>query len=362
MSNLTPVEARLGAMISAYADRAPVSVDPMAMTRLSAAASAGRSAGLLRPTRDWAYFALVLALLIALAASALAVAGAMLLREADTRLTERVLVAPFDGLPPDGAPPSTPLEGQLVMSFVGRVNVIGHDVHAMWVYDDGRLIWKRNLDSSKADKAVFGAIGPTTGLLEQRLTPEGIQLLRSAVLTPDAMIGDNWGHGLGVDWGQIRVRIDGRVTGVHWASRALPGRLADPAQWLPATAWADGRIGAYVPSQYSVGISGGDFDRLPRPVQAVLRANGFQPDRSDAGESDSLTVSTDGAREIEAVLRQEGRPAGTVQPPDFRGRALMPRGFAVEGLSYRFGDDPPTQLIMLQPVLPHGERVCPECD
>ena len=99
------------------------------------------------------------------------------------------------------------------MSFVGRVNVIGHDVHAMWVYDDGRLIWKRNLDSSKADESVFGAIGPTTGLLEQRLTPEGIQLLRSEALTPDAMIGDNWGHGLGVDWGAVSLRIDGRVSG-----------------------------------------------------------------------------------------------------------------------------------------------------
>jgi hypothetical protein len=363
MSYLTPLETRLGALISAYADRAPVSVDPMAMTRLSAAAAAGRSPSLLRPTRDWAYFGLVLALLVALAAGALAVAGQMLFRESDNRLTDRVLVAPFDGLPPDGAPPSTPLEGQPVMSFVGRVNVIGHDVHAMWVYDDGRLIWKRNLDSSKADKSVFGAIGPTTGLLEQRLTPEGIRLLRSAILTPDAMIGDNWGHGLGVEWGEIRVRIDGRMTGVHWTSRVLPGRLADPSLWLPATAWADARIGAFVASQYTVGFSGDDFDRLPRPVQTVLRANGFQPDRSGAGLPDSFPVSTDAAREIEAVLAHEGRRVELVQPAKRRGPQVHNEPtVAVDGLRFQFGDDEASQLITLQPVLPHGEPICPTCD
>jgi hypothetical protein len=362
MSNTTPLETRLGTLISAYADRAPVSVDPMGMTRLSAAASVGRSPSLLRPTQDWAYFGLVLALLAALAAGALAVAGQMLLRESEDRLTDRVLVAPFEGLPPDGAPPSTPLEGQLVMSFVGRVNVIGHDVHAMWVYDDGRVVWKRNLDSSKADMSVFGAIGPTTGLLEQRLTPEGIRLLRSEALTPDAMIGDNWGHGLGVDWGEIRVRIDGRVTGVHWTSRDLPGRLADPSKWLPATAWADRRISAFVASQYSVGISAGDFDRLPRPVQAVLRANGFRVGESGAGQPESFSVSADAAREIVAILEREGTRTETLQPRDRRGQLRVHRRFAVEGLSFQFGDEASIQLITLKPVLPHGEPVCPTCD
>ena len=362
MSNLTPLETRLGALISAYADRAPISVEPMAMTRLSAAASVERSPSLLRPTGDWVSLGLVLALLVALAAGALAFAGQMLLRESENRLTDRVLVAPFDGLPPDGAPPSTPLEGQLVMSFVGRVNVIGHDVHAMWVYDDGRLIWKRNLNSSKADESVFGAIGPTTGLLEQRLTPEGIQLLRSEALTPDAMIGDNWGHGLGVDWGAVSLRIDGRVSGIHWTSRDLPGRLADPSKWLPATAWADRQISAFVADRYSVGISEGDFDRLPTSVQAVLRANGSQADQSGAAQSESFTVSTDAAREIEAVLAQEGTRVQTLQPKDPRGEFWVHGKFAVEGLAYQFGDEPSTPLITLQAVLPHGEPACPTCD
>ena len=92
MSNLTPLETRLGALISAYADRAPISVEPMAMTRLSAAASVERSPSLLRPTGDWVSLGLVLALLVALAAGALAFAGQMLLRESENRLTDRVLV------------------------------------------------------------------------------------------------------------------------------------------------------------------------------------------------------------------------------------------------------------------------------
>jgi hypothetical protein len=79
-------------------------------------------------------------------------------------------------------------------------------------------------------------------------------------------------HGEGLNFGQIEVRQDDGVTRVTWgdvgpgpedaqtaptleqanALRRLDARLADPESWLPATAWVDSEITAYVPSGYSV--------------------------------------------------------------------------------------------------------------
>jgi hypothetical protein len=368
MTNPTPLELRLGTLISAYADRAPVVVDPVAMTRLSAAASAERSPGLFRPTRDWAYFGLVLALLVALAAGAVAVAGQMLLRESNDRLTDRVLVAPFEGLAPDAAPPSSPEHGELVLSFDAQVKALGDDVHAMWLYEDGRLIWRRNLDNvTDIGARAFGAMKPTTAVLEQRLTQEGIRLLVAEALTPEALIGDHWGHGPEVLGGELRVKVDGQVTGIHWDSWELPRRLADPGRWLPGGAWADQRISAFVPSRYAITISPGDFDRLPAPVHAVLRVNGFRDGLADPGQPDSFTVSTEVAREIAAVLDREGtqldsRPKMIVgrrftrQAP-IGGERPMPMG----GLWYTFGDGDTPAGVSLEPILPHGETLCLTC-
>ena len=41
----------------------------------------------------------------------------------------------------------------------------------------------------------------------------------------------------------------------------LYARLTDPASWLPASAWADQEIRAYVPSRYKVCYGGRDRDR-----------------------------------------------------------------------------------------------------
>ena len=71
------------------------------------------------------------------------------------------------GLPPVGATPSTPESGVLEMYYwVSGVETRSRN----WVYADGRLIR-------------LGAAGPRRGFLEQRLTREGVKLLRSEIVS-----------------------------------------------------------------------------------------------------------------------------------------------------------------------------------
>ena len=46
----------------------------------------------------------------------------------------------FIGLPPEGATPSAPERGELVLRYFGRRYAHWYQV---WVYADGRLIWQR---------------------------------------------------------------------------------------------------------------------------------------------------------------------------------------------------------------------------
>ena len=80
------------------------------------------------------------------------------------------------GLPPEGATPSTPDNGELV---VGLHGMTGHGETAIYVYADGRLISHRHRDVGPPGAAT--AI--STGYLVQRLTPEGVELLRAEVLS-----------------------------------------------------------------------------------------------------------------------------------------------------------------------------------
>ncbi len=82
-----------------------------------------------------------------------------------------VLDKGFSGLPPVGATPSTPERGVLEMYYWV------HDVRGRtrsWVYADGRLI---RLGVTRDNGT------PLPGLREQRLTREGVRLLRSEIIS-----------------------------------------------------------------------------------------------------------------------------------------------------------------------------------
>ena len=159
-----------------------------------------------------------------------------------------------------------------------------------WVYADGRLISDRS----------------SSGLIEQRLSPEGLELLRSEILStgqfsheppppppgppcpnsvspgavvPPATVGcvppqplPPPGEPLETPFGiTIAVRDVGRLSRVDRASDLyrLEERLTHPASWLPASAWVDREIRAYVPTTYAVCYGGWPPDQPIEPSRLL---------------------------------------------------------------------------------------------
>jgi len=351
MSN-PPVETRIGALISAYADHAPTSVDPMRMTRLAADTTTGGRSTVWRfawPDRGLAFVLVVAALLAAIAAGSLALGGRLFIRDSEDVIRGRVLVEPFAGLPPVDAAPSTPESGELVFTFLGRVNSLGMDIHVMSVYADGRVIWKRNLEGSKSGAAAaFGAHEPTTAVVEQRLTPEGVERLRSEVLTAGPLTREP-SSGPGALHATLQVRVGDRQMYVDWSDSALPGRLANPAFWLPASAWADPRIGAYVASRYAVCLDPDTFDDLPDALRASINARSTGPVGGDwTPDPTCHAMSTQSAREVAAAMD------ATAGEPE---RQLGGLGYTVPAAEAPGG----VIHVHFVPITPHGEAMCVTC-
>ena len=300
----------------------------------------------------------------------------------------------FIGLPPQDATPSIPESGKLVLFYWGPVpGAEDHGKSRFWLYEDGRLISLREATRPE------GANEKSTGYLEQRLTPEGAELMRSEIVST-GLIGDeddgapayeriNDGDDFGIGskpvaWNtttplpdytlNFQVR-DGdqlyRISRVGNLER-LVALLTDPASSLPASAWADREIRAYVPSR--IDISYGSWPPtsklstvlklLPASAQELLRGkrasrepglDGPRPD--EAGDpvpavEFHISVSTEEARALEAALVDAGfavdeRPAPFELAYDVDAPAWAPRRGPV--------------VIGFEPVLPHGEATCAPC-
>ena len=215
----------------------------------------------------------------------------------------------FIGLAPLGSTPSTPESGELEIFYWVDRGAPGEAEEGRslnWVYADGRLL-------SLGRDFPAAASRFSSGVLEQRLTPEGLELLRSEILStgpfgheppPPApprpcakgeSSGDNGcappqprplaSEPIHVPFGNtIEVRDVGRLLRVDRASDywRLEARLTDPASWLPASAWVDRELRAYVPSTYAVCYGGWPPDQpiepsrlltlLPPAAQDLLRA------------------------------------------------------------------------------------------
>lgn len=274
----------------------------------------------------------------------------------------------FIGLPPEGATPSAPESGQLVVHYSGPAP--GNWVPGIgqyWVYADGRLISVREANIPE------GANPSSTGFLEQRLTPKGAELMRSEVVRA-AGLGDEQPllRGDPIFWGGLQVFDGDRLVNVE-AVRSrlrLVARIADPASWLPASAWEDREFRAYVPSRYAVCYGGSPADQaiessriltlLPAPAEDLLRTK----DRSGReglmmpGPGEGIipaseychAVTTDEARAIDQALSDAGFQ---------RSREASPYR-----LAYRFWAPAPIEKtvdIWFEPILPHGEWTCSPC-
>lgn len=234
------------------------------------------------------------------------------------------------GFPDEGATPSTPASGDLVFSVMFGYGEGDARRFSAFLYTDGRLIWSRLSD-------------PVTGIVEQRLTPEGVELLRAAVLSTGLFDRDRHltgGHGL--RFGQIQVHTGDQVVRVLWgdccdpessreetemptpeqaeALLQLDVRIEDPGSWLPASAWEDQEMRPYVPTRYSVCYDtdlGIELDRvlasLPRKAEDLLRSwdRTFERLPVPLGNGNGLDiwcsdVTTEQARALASILEDAG--------------------------------------------------------
>ena len=248
------------------------------------------------------------------------------------------------GLPPEGGAPSTPENGELV---VGLFGVTGHGETAIYVYADGRLISHRHRD-------VEGVTPISTGYLVQRLTPEGVELLRAEVLSSGLFEEYHEVDGIPC---AIQVRNGDRLGSVACSGSQEPTpeqigwdiwlreRLADPAKWLPPSAWEDQAHTPYVPSRYRICLYRTGV--LPEAAAEVL-AEGTPTTLPYDPDASCTELSTEQARLLAAALDETGARRGSEGEPEFD-----------YGLVDAAGKD--AGNIMFTPYLPHGEGPCLLC-
>ena len=156
------------------------------------------------------------------------------------------------------------------------------------------MIWQKWTSSGDATVVPAGARRLDTGYVQQRLTPQGVQLLLSKLLAT-GLFEENLMLALGKHdaWAFHRVRRGDRLVTVNgvpspdpsWnqhftnptpaqtqALASIEKFVADPTSWLPASAWANRRIRAFVPARYVVAFDRGypDISKLPPPAGKVL--------------------------------------------------------------------------------------------
>jgi hypothetical protein len=238
------------------------------------------------------------------------------------------------------------------------------------VYADGRVIWDR-------DKG-------RTGFFEQRLTAEGVDLLRSKLIASGLFdrsltLDVPEGHGcLSLAGGSAEVRRDGRLVRLLWncpygpceSTTATPEQVSallrldalftDPVS-LPSSAWADRQIRAYVPSHFAVCISTSpptDVSRLlsllPAPAEELLRDRSwtrFEWDMLGALEGGRTKVFGRSVEYCSKLATKEAREVNEALSGLDRDRRTGDSYLVAEGVN-----NWEITSIHFEPYFPHGGR------
>jgi hypothetical protein len=200
-------------------------------------------------------------------------------------------------IPPAGTAVSTPVEGELIAeAYVGLAGQVR-------VYADGRVL--------KADHN--GGI-----IVERRLSPEGVELVRQVL-----------GERLHLGYGPGAVRLE---------------TLLDYDIWSRQSAWEDREGKPYVPARYGACFWRVDIpldveavlDLLPASAQALLSGS------DSALNPRCLVVTPEEARSLEAILSEAGSFYGDPWP------------WEVGAWSLRDGNG--DQSISIRPLFPDGRR------
>lgn len=260
------------------------------------------------------------------------------------------------GLPPPGAVPSDPEEGELVASMWEHHGATGDFGNGwIYIYADGRVIWATDSE-------------PTGGWLEQRLTRTGVELIRSEMLATGLFEEDQPAVRPNAPsqrfvFGTIQVRNGDRLVYVGRSVADLFERLATMWEWLPDDAWVDEQAKPFVPSSSAACVHRNGFvepvdpsdpvSLLPASVQELLGAapvlhladladvdpGGFA--WLEGSGEDCFVLTTDEARLLAAALDDAGIEEFPQRSNDF------------SDVGYPIADSSDATLG-IWPMLPHG--------
>ena len=227
--------------------------------------------------------------------------------------------------------------GGLVPSFIGMSTTLELRMTSVFVYADGRVIWVRQ------GGAPAGANKSTSGFLEQRLTPEGVELLRSKVISdrtvPPRRRSDHRERGTSA--AGAGTAVPGHDPGTHWRA-ARPRPLDEPRppprrpQRLPRHVHRHDRhtrAGAGARTARSATRRSGSFaagERVAGPARQGVRG----------GQIRHLLGASAGAWAGSTSASNPTVPRSDPPPRDSRGRT-PPRG------PVRWGDNPPTDCSVV---------------
>jgi hypothetical protein len=351
----------LRADLDASRDTHPLTPEPILLDVLHEEPRVGHGRRPERPNRPWSRHRIA----VGAAAAAVIVAAIVFVRTAnddveviapaDPGPTATTTPAPspptgntgFVGLPPEGATPSTPPTGELIARWYAHPIAGASFSGARHVYADGRVLSYQ--------------VSRDSGWLEQRLTPEGVELVRSEIVSTGLFDADvdlpTAEGGIWVRNGDRPVQI--RVPRGSGAGHDLLLRLAALETWLPPSVWEDREAKAYIPSSYAVCVGRADSgEALPDPVQVVSlfpaplpqlsgsprRGNDYPPGPMGPGLNniDCWNVTTEQAREVAAAFDAAGIETGVENRL---------------GLHYRLDVPEPVSTavdVNVLPVLPEG--------
>jgi hypothetical protein len=226
-----------------------------------------------------------------------------------------------------------------------------------WLYADGRLI------TLHLDARPQGANPVSTGLLEQRLTPFGVEQLRSYVARSGTGLGEAPDRPVTGPSDPL-VRVGGRLRVVEQPSPACDARscprVTYPASWLTPQAWQSQRLTAYVPSRFAVcyGLRGkgdaGDVDGAPAVPDASLFGRTSPADRRLPADWPCSVVTTQRAGRIVEALRG----ARVLRDSAVGSRILA---YVVDVRSPVPGSPPHEARLFFEPLLPDDRWPCSAC-
>ncbi len=277
-------------------------------------------------------------------------------------------------LPPVGATPSAPESGELVIQYRGP--------RARWHTRLGVGLRRRAADHSRhASGHTTEPLRPAQGcnpLVERtrRAAPRARgrrAFLRSEVVSTGLFEHHEPAGRLSSPHNVIQVRIGDRLVRAEakGASDEFPKRLRErltnPASWLPASAWADRRIRAYVASRYEIWYRAQPqtveryriLSLLPATAEDLLHAKDAVTAHGDIGNPGFPPHPVTGYHSV--LTTEEARAVAQALDDAGLGTSFEIPGTSVDPAPPEKGPVRNVVGIGFTPYLPHGETVCLSC-